>query len=180
MSANYDQTNVNDDERRRAQDPDMPVTGTRQDDTIQDQSYQPGPPESGAQSYNASGQSNTGGYSQPESGSDRSQGGVTQPQSGYNQGEYNQPGSYSQEQDENIKLRDGYKDTEGTGYNRQGGDTAQAAQEGYDPTQSGVRQAQNEPGKRVDVPGRETGSSWGEDQQMGYDTDTPDRKNPAG
>ena len=169
---------ADDEKQRMTQDPDMPVTGTRQDDTIQDQSYQLGPPESGAQSYSSSGQSNTGGYSQPESGFGRSQGDVTQPQSGYNQGEYNQPGSYSQQQDDNsTELRDGYKDTEGMGYNRRG-NTA-PAQQGYDPTHSGVRHAQNQPGEPVDVPGRETGTSWGEDQQMGYSTDTPDRRNPA-
>jgi hypothetical protein len=53
------------------------------------------------------------------------------------------------------------------------------AQEGYDPTHSGVRQAHNKPGTRVDAPGRETGTAWGEDQQMGLSTDTSNRRNPA-
>ncbi len=81
--------------------------------------------------------------------------------------------------------QDGYSETQGTGYGQSqnaAGQPADAtqAQGGYDPTHSGVRHAQNRPGTRPPTPGRETGTSWGEDQQMGATTDTPDRKNPAG
>ena len=48
-----------------------------------------------------------------------------------------------------------------------------------DPSQSGVQPSINQPGQRVDMPGRETGTAWGEDQQNGYTTDTSDRRNPA-
>ncbi len=81
--------------------------------------------------------------------------------------------------------QDGYSETQGTGYGQsqnasgQSGDATQAQSE-YDPAHSGVRHAQNRPGTRPPTPGRETGTSWGEDQQMGATTDTPDRKNPAG
>jgi hypothetical protein len=82
--------------------------------------------------------------------------------------------------------QDGYNETQGTGYGQsqnttgQPADATPQAQDDYDPTHSGVRHAQNRPGTRPPTPGRETGTSWGEDQQMGATTDTPDRKNPAG
>ena len=81
--------------------------------------------------------------------------------------------------------QDGYSETQGTGYGQSQNTTGQPAdapqsQDNYDPTHSGVRHAQNQPGTRPQAPGRETGTSWGEDQQMGATTDTPDRKNPAG
>jgi hypothetical protein len=81
--------------------------------------------------------------------------------------------------------QDGYSETQGAGYGTaqntigQPADATQA-QSDYDPTHTGVRHAQNQPGTRPPTPGRETGTSWGEDQQMGATTDTPDRKNPAG
>ena len=78
--------------------------------------------------------------------------------------------------------QDGYRDTQGSGYaspDSHPDASKVGAQEGYDPTHSGVRHAQNKPGQPVDVPGRETGTAWGEDQQMGKSTDTPDRRNPA-
>jgi hypothetical protein len=81
--------------------------------------------------------------------------------------------------------QDGYSETQGAGYGQaqnaagQPADATQA-QNDYDPTHSGVRHAQNKPGTRPPDPGRETGTAWGEDQQMGATTDTPDRKNPAG
>ncbi|MDQ2887466.1 MAG: hypothetical protein M3Y39_15440 [Chloroflexota bacterium] len=83
------------------------------------------------------------------------------------------------------QQQDGYRDTQGTGYGQAQNTVGQsaddnAAQNDYDPTHSGVRHAQNQPGTRPPTPGRETGTSWGEDQQMGSATDTPDRKNPAG
>jgi hypothetical protein len=82
------------------------------------------------------------------------------------------------------RPRDGYRDTEGAGYGQTENSYARPegtipAQQGYDPAHSGARQSRREPGKRVESPGRETGIAWGEDQQMGYTTDTPDRKNPA-
>ena len=169
MSTEYDQSKSSSD-RQQTQDADLPLTGTRRNGTIQDQSYQPRPPTSGTQSYNSSGQSENGGYSQPESRGDRSQGDATQPQSGGTQDTASQG-------DDDIKLRDGYKDTQGMGYDQHR--NADQAQQGYDPAHSGVRHAQNQLGKQVDTPGRETGSAWGEDQQMGYSTDTPDRRNPA-
>jgi hypothetical protein len=83
------------------------------------------------------------------------------------------------------QQQDGYRDTQGTGYGQAQNTVGQpadanAAQNDYDPSHSGVRHAQNQPGTRPPTPGRETGTSWGEDQQMGSTTDTPDRKNPAG
>jgi Mg-chelatase subunit ChlI len=83
------------------------------------------------------------------------------------------------------QRQDGYQETQGEGYGNSEnhyGEPANSnpAQQGYDPAHSGVRHAKNQPGKSVETPGRETGTSWGEDQQMGYTTDTPDRRNPAG
>jgi hypothetical protein len=80
--------------------------------------------------------------------------------------------------------QDGYLETQGENYGRSEehyGEPASSnpAQQGYDPAHSGARQAKNRPGTRVETPGRETGTSWGEDQQMGTTTDTPDRRNPA-
>lgn len=138
------------------------------------------PIDSGQQTSNSVGQSENGEYSQPESGFGQpdAQGGNTQGPGGYNQGTFNQSGSYSDAQGAPQQRQEGYRDTEGSGYGQPAPD-AVPAQEGYDPAHSGVRHAQNKPGEKVDVPGRETGSSWGQDQQMGYTTDTPDRKNPA-
>ena len=81
--------------------------------------------------------------------------------------------------------QDGYLETEGGAYGQSKQHYGQPAsetpaQQGYDPTHSGVRHARNRPGARVETPGRETGTAWGEDQQMGKSTDTPDRQNPAG
>ncbi len=84
---------------------------------------------------------------------------------------------YTEGQENAVHRQDGYKETEGSNYAPSA--DAKKAQEGYDPTHSGARQAQNKPGKQVDTPGRETGTSWGEDQQMGTTTDTADRGNPA-
>ena len=143
--------------------------------------YEQAPPEtSGQQSFNSVGQSENGGYSQPQSGYGQpdAQGGNTQSATGYNQGSYNQAGSYGDVQGGPEDRQDGYRDTQGGGYGSPDGSNV-GAQEGYDPTHSGVRHSQNRPGQPVDVPGRETGTSWGEDQQMGYTTDTPDRSNPA-
>ena len=88
------------------------------------------------------------------------------------------------EQVEPGQQSDGYQDTQGAGYGQSQnvvGESANtdAAQSDYTPSHSGVRHAQNKPGERPPTPGRETGSSWGQDQQMGETTDTPDRKNPA-
>jgi hypothetical protein len=107
-------------------------------------------------------------------------------QAGYNQHQedykdpQNQDGSHYDE----SQRRDGYADTQGQGsgdskssYGKPISDTP--AQQGYDARKSGVKPAQNQPGRRADSPGRETGTSWGQDEQMGYATDRPDRKNPA-
>ncbi|QBD82654.1 hypothetical protein EPA93_44490 [Ktedonosporobacter rubrisoli] len=90
-----------------------------------------------------------------------------------------------QDADLNQQLRDGYRETEGDSYGQSHNMSAPEpgaipAQRGYDPAHSGVRHARNRPGERIDNPGRETGTAWGEDQQMGYTTDTSDRRNPAG
>jgi len=78
-----------------------------------------------------------------------------------------------------VGRQDGYSETQGAGYGQSQNTTGQPSQDHYDPAHSGVRHAQNRPGTRPPTPGRETGTSWGEDQQMGTTTDTPDRKNPA-
>ncbi|HTK08879.1 MAG TPA: hypothetical protein VL485_17040 [Ktedonobacteraceae bacterium] len=94
------------------------------------------------------------------------------------------PRKEQQEQKVARRRQDGYADTQGPDYDdsqrtygRPARDTP--AQQGYDPAQSGVRPAKNQPGRRVDTPGRDTGTSWGQDEQMGSTTDTPDRQNPA-
>ena len=79
-------------------------------------------------------------------------------------------------------MRDGYAETQGSDYGAVQNRTGQAAsdaQDNYDPKHSGVRHAKNEPGREADEPGRETGTAWGEEMQMGK-TDNPDeRTNPA-
>ena len=140
----------------------------------------PGSVSSGQQSSTSSDSSGVGGYGQPESGfgSDAG-GGYAQSDTGYNQASYNQQGTYSDAQ-ANQSENDGLRDTLGSGYDsHQDGVTADRAQEDYNPTHSGVRHAQNNPGQNVDTPGRDVGSSWGEDEQMGSSTDTPDRRNPG-
>jgi len=102
------------------------------------------------------------------------------PESGLSQ-EY----ASDQFQSSSSSRQDGYSETQGTGYGQAQNATGQPAdatqaQNDYDPTHSGVRHAQNRPGTRPPIPGRETGTSWGQDQQMGATTDTPDRENPAG
>ncbi len=142
----------------------------------------PGPISTGYQSGGSSDSSNVGGYSQPESGfGPDAQGGFAQPQSGYNQSGFNQPGTYSESQGDIQPRNDGLQDTMGSGYDphNEGVNAADLAQQGYDPTHSGVRHAQNQPGQVIDTPGREVGTSWGEDEQMGSSTDTPDRRNPS-
>ncbi len=139
-----------------------------------------GPISSGQQSSTSSDSSDFGGYSEPESGFGQdAQGGTVAPMGGYNQGAYNQDGNYSESQGDLQPRNDGLRDTLGSGYDpHQDGVNPGMAQQGYDPTQSGVRGAQNTPGQVVDTPGREVGSSWGEDEQMGK-TDTADRRNPS-
>ncbi len=73
-------------------------------------------------------------------------------------------------------LQDGYQVTEGREYERANPVPEQT--EGYDPAQSGVRSAPNTPGAPANTPGREEGTAWSEQMQMGR-TDTPERKNPA-
>jgi hypothetical protein len=101
------------------------------------------------------------------------------------QGGFSQEYNSDQFQSSPSNRQDGYNETQGTGYGQTQNTAGQPvdatqAQNDYDPTHSGVRHAQNQPGTRPPAPGRETGTSWGEDQQMGATTDTPDRKNPAG
>jgi len=137
---------------------------------------------SGQQSSTSSDSSGVGGYGQPESGfGPDAQGGSVEPKSGYNQSSYNQQGTYSDAQGDLQPNNDGLKDTLGSGYDshQDGVNAADMAQRGYDPTQSGIRHAQNTPGQVVDTPGRDVGSSWGEDEQMGSSTDTADRRNPG-
>ncbi len=142
----------------------------------------PGSISDGQQSSTASDSSNVGGYSQPESGfGPDAGGGYSRSNTGYNQASYNQPGTYSEAQGDLQPRNDGLQDTLGSGYDphNEGVNAADMAQQGYDPTHSGVRHAQNNPGQVVDTPGRDVGSSWGEDEQMGSSTDTPDRRNPG-
>jgi hypothetical protein len=79
-------------------------------------------------------------------------------------------------------MRDGYAETQGSDYgsiDNSVGRVPDNIQENNDPAQSGVRQARNRPGEKVDAPGRETGTAWSEDLQMGK-TDNPERhRNPA-
>jgi hypothetical protein len=105
------------------------------------------------------------------------QGNASAGQGTTNQDTFSQEYNSDQFQSSSTGRQDGYSETQGT--DGQSEDATQA-QDSYDPTHSGVRHAQNRPGTRPPTPGRETGTSWGEDQQMGATTDTPDRKNPAG
>ena len=113
------------------------------------------------------------------------QGNASAGQGATNQDVFSQEYNSDQFQSNPSGRQDGYNETQGAGYGQaqntagQPADATQA-QSGYDPAHSGVRHAQNQPGTRPPAPGRETGTSWGEDQQMGETTDTPDRKNPAG
>ncbi len=78
-------------------------------------------------------------------------------------------------------MRDGYAETERAGYGpveNRVGHTRSNAQQGFDPAQSGVRRSKRRPGEEADEPGRETGTAWGEELEMG-ETDNPNRKNPA-
>ena len=78
-------------------------------------------------------------------------------------------------------MRDGYAETERGGYGpveNRIGHTRSSAQQGLDPTQSGVRRSKRRSGEEADEPGRETGTAWGEELEMG-ETDNPNRKNPA-
>ncbi|GCE06587.1 hypothetical protein [Dictyobacter aurantiacus] len=73
------------------------------------------------------------------------------------------------------RLVDGYAMT-------QGGETAQPRRnetEGYDPTHSGVRRPPNKPGAPTETPGRDEGTAWSSQEQMGSLKDTYDEKNPA-
>ncbi|GAC1423509.1 MAG: hypothetical protein NVS4B1_06860 [Ktedonobacteraceae bacterium] len=137
-----------------------------------------GPISSGQQSSTSSDASGVGGFGQPESGF--GQGGSVEPKSGYNQASYNEQGTYSDAQGDLQPSNDGLKDTLGSGYDaQQESNNPGMAQQGYDPTHSGTRHAHNTPGEVVDTPGRDVGSSWGQDEQMGSSTDTADRRNPG-
>lgn len=89
-------------------------------------------------------------------------------------------------QDSSDQMQNGYRATQGSGYGQEPHTPTQApenaaaqSQQGYNPAHSGVQPAKHQPGEHVDAPGRETGTAWGEDLQMGSTTDTRDRKNPA-
>ena len=84
------------------------------------------------------------------------------------------------------RMQNGYRENQGSGYDEEqhsptpvSEDAVARAHQGYDPTHSGVRHAKNRPGEHVDAPGRETGTAWGQDLQMGSTTDARDQKNPA-
>lgn len=135
---------------------------------------------SGQQSSTSSDASGVGGYGQPESGfGPDAQGGSVEPKSGYNQASHNQQGTYSESQGDLQPDNDGLRDTLGSDYTSQQQNNPGMAQQGYDPTHSGTRRAQNTPGEVVDTPGRDVGSAWGDDEQMGSSTDTSDRRNPG-
>ncbi len=143
------------------------------------QKREPGSFSSGQQNIGSSDSSGVGGYGMPENGfGPDAQGGFVEPKGGYNQGSYNQQGTYSESQGDLHPRNDGQQDTFGSGYDQQQSNP-DMAQRGYDATQSGTQSAQNTPGEVVDTPGRDTGSSWGEAEQMGTSTDTANRKNPS-
>jgi hypothetical protein len=96
------------------------------------------------------------------------------------------PSSSASGQDSSDQMQNGYRVTQGSGYGQQAhtptqapGDAVAQSQQGYNPAHSGVQPAKHQPGEHVDAPGREIGTAWGEDLQMGSTTDTRDRKNPA-
>jgi hypothetical protein len=91
---------------------------------------------------------------------------------------------YNETNDDTRLRQDGYQETEGSGYGASDNKIGQPAQEnpaqqGYDPAQSGPRPSKRQPGAKIPTPGRETGTAWGENEHMGYTTDTPDQGNPA-
>ncbi|GHO45502.1 hypothetical protein [Ktedonospora formicarum] len=95
-----------------------------------------------------------------------------------------QTGFYNEASDDMPVRQDGYQETEGSGYgesNNQIGQPAQdnPAQQGYDPRRSGPHTSKRRPGTKVPSPGRETGTAWAENEQMGYTMDTSDHSNPA-
>ena len=136
------------------------------------------PISSGQQSSTSTDASGNAGYSEPESGygQPQAQGGNVQPLSGYNESSYNQPGTYSEGQ--GRPRMDGMRDTEGINYDQLQGDPG-IAERTANPNRSGVQPALNKPGTAVDTPGRDTGSAWGNDEQMGSSTDTAERRNLA-
>jgi hypothetical protein len=154
-------------------------SGSERDRTLQQTANQRGlgPISSGQQSSTSSDSSSAGGFSQPESGFGQ-QGGYVQPQTGYNESSYNQPGTYSQSQGDLRPHMDGLRNTQGSSYDSAPGSPDLAEKSG-DPNRSGTQPAINTPGTVVDTPGRDTGSAWGMDEQMGSSTDTADRRNLA-
>jgi hypothetical protein len=96
------------------------------------------------------------------------------------------PSSSASGQDSSDQMQNGYRVTQGSGYEQEPHTPTQVpenvaarSQQGYNPAHSGVQPAKHQPGEHVDAPGRETGTAWGEDLQMGSTTDTRDRKSPA-
>jgi hypothetical protein len=91
---------------------------------------------------------------------------------------------YNESSDSTPIQQDGYQETGGSGSDEPGkrvGEPAQRnpAQQGYDPGHSGPHTSKRRPGTEAPSPGRETGTAWAENEQMGSTTDTPDRRNPA-
>jgi hypothetical protein len=79
-------------------------------------------------------------------------------------------------------MRDGYAETQGSAYGaiqNSVGHAPSDVQEGYDPAHSGVRRARGQPDRKVDEPGRDTGTAWREDLQMGKTDNPEERRNPA-
>ena len=138
------------------------------------------PISSGQQSSTSTDTSGNAGFSQPESGfsQPQAQGHNAQPLSGYNESTYNQPGTYSEGQGSLRPHMDGMRDTEGINYDQLQGDP-NLAEKTANPNRSGIQPAINKPGTNVDTPGRDTGSAWGNDEQMGSSTDTSERRNLA-
>ncbi|GCE20603.1 hypothetical protein [Dictyobacter kobayashii] len=73
------------------------------------------------------------------------------------------------------RMVDGYAMTQG----EEPAEPQRDEREGYDPAHSGVRHAQNKPGAPTQTPGRDEGTAWSSQEQMGSLRDTFDQKNPA-
>ncbi len=90
-----------------------------------------------------------------------------------------------EEKEQSRRLRSGYRATEGDEeYGEVRNGTGEppggvvSAETGFDPTHSGVQPAKNIPGEQIETPGRDTGTAWGENKQMGKTTDRPNKENP--
>ena len=86
------------------------------------------------------------------------------------QGDHPVPG-----QKPSHRMVDGYAETQGEDY----AEPQRDEREGYDPAHSGVRHPQNKQGAPTETPGRDEGTAWSSQEQMGSLRDTYDKKNPA-